>query len=112
MLQKHGFHGGRSPPRPADGAQRARLIDPIGHENVGVFRAPIIPVGAEHHLLPVGRKHRKRIENAIERDLFQARAVHVDFIDIEVKAAFGSVVGTEQNGFPVGSEIGRPIGFS
>ena len=78
-----------------DGAQRARLIDPIGYENVGVFRAPIIPVGTEHQLLSVGRKHRKRIENAVERDLFQSRTIHVDFVDIEVKAALGSVVGTE-----------------
>ena len=112
MLQKHGFHGGRPLPRRMDGAQRDGLIHPIGYKNIGVFRAPIIPIGAEHHLLPVGRKHGKRVKNAIERNLFQARAVQIDFVDIEVKAAFGSVVGTEQNGFPIGGEIGRPIGFS
>ena len=69
-------------------------------------------IGGEHEVFSIPREHRKGVEDGVESDLFEARAVDVDHVDIKLESPFGGVVGGEEDAFAVGVEIRSPVGFA
>ena len=83
---------------PRAGRQDARapsLFNPVCDEHVRVAAHLRVAIGSEDELLPVGREHRETIKRVVESDALQARAINVDFVEIEI-ATFGiGQVGSE-----------------
>ena len=86
------------------------LFHPIGDKDVGVAARFGVAVRGKNQAFAVGREHREAVKRIVKRDLFQPRAVNVDFPEIEV-AFFGVVdVGRKDYALAVGEKIRRKAG--
>src|SRR5688572_12485214 len=63
------------------------LPDPVSDEEIGIGLDRGMAIRGPDELLAVGREHREAVEGGAERHLLEARAVEVDEVEIEVRAA-------------------------
>jgi hypothetical protein len=90
--------------------QPARLLHPVGEEDVRLARLLAIPIRSEHELFPVVREHREAVELDVMSNLFDLFGGDIHHEEIEV-AAFGvGHVRREDHPFAVGVKIRPEIG--
>ena len=75
------------------------LFHPTRDKHVRIPRTAVIPVGRPGNFFAVGREHGKRIEDTFRGDLFQARAIFVDHVQLEIGVAGRVVVAGKDDFF-------------
>ena len=84
--------------------------NPVGDEHVRLAFRLGVPVRGEDEVLAVWREHREPVERVVERHAFEARAVHIDQVEIEVAALRVVDVRREDQPLAVRVPGGREVG--